>query len=56
MLITLKEWAQRVGIDPITARQKAARGSIPAIKMGRDWVIEEDVKNIDHRRKENKTN
>lgn len=55
MLITLKEWAERVGIDPATARQKAIRGAIPARKFGRDWVIEEDTPNTDHRKKERET-
>lgn len=49
MLIPLKEWAERVGINPATARQKAGRGSIPAVKVGRDWLIEEDTPNTDKR-------
>lgn len=53
-LITLKEWAARVGIDPATARQKAARGNLPAVKMGRDWFIEEDTPNTDARIKSGK--
>ena len=44
-LITLKQWAQRENINPATARQKALRGTIPAVKMGRDWFIEENEKN-----------
>ena len=52
--ITLKEWAERVGIDPATARQKAGRGKLPAVKMGRDWVIEEDTPNTDGRIKSGK--
>ena len=49
MLIPLIQWAMQVGIQPATARQKAIRGSIPAIKMGRDWFISDDVQNIDNR-------
>lgn len=49
-MITLKEWALKVGISPATARQKAARGAIPAVKMGRDWLIEENTPNTDHRK------
>ena len=49
-LITLKEWAARVGIEPATARQKAIRGAIPAEKIGRDWYIDDNVKNPDGRK------
>lgn len=53
MLIPLKDWAIREGIDPATARQKALRGALKtAQKLGRDWVIEDTEKNIDHRKKE----
>ena len=53
-LIPLKQWAEQVGIDPATARQKALRGAIPAVKMGRDWFIEENEKNADKRVKNGK--
>lgn len=53
-LIPLKQWAEIVGIDPATARQKALRGTIPAVKMGRDWFIEENEKNADKRVKNGK--
>lgn len=52
--IPLKQWAETVGIDPATARQKALRGTIPAVKMGRDWFIEESTKNTDKRIKNGK--
>lgn len=50
-LIPLKEWAERVGIDPATARQKASRGKLPAVKLGRDWMINRYTENTDHRKK-----
>lgn len=53
-LIPLKEWAERENINPATARQKALRGTIPAVKMGRDWFIDENVKNADKRVKNGK--
>ena len=53
-LIPLKEWAERENIKPATARQKALRGTIPAVKMGRDWFIDENVKNADKRVKNGK--
>ena len=34
MLIPLKQWAERVGINPASARQKAGRGKLPAVKVG----------------------
>lgn len=54
-LIPLKQWAINHGITPDTARQRANRGALEtAVKMGRDWVIDEDEELVDHRRKENK--
>lgn len=50
--ITLTEWAERHGIDPATARQRALRGAFEtAEKMGRIWIIKENEELIDHRRK-----
>ena len=50
--ITLKEWAEKNGIDPATARQRALRGAFQtAEKMGNIWIIREDEELIDHRRK-----
>lgn len=54
MLIPLKQWAEREGITPATARQKAARGAIPAKKMGRDWFIDDSISNSDKRVKSGK--
>ena len=54
-LISLVEWAEREGIDPGTARQKAGRGMLKtARKIGRNWVISEKEINLDNRLKENK--
>lgn len=50
--ITLKEWAEKNGITPDTARQRANRGAFQtAEKIGNLWIIKEDEKLIDHRRK-----
>lgn len=54
-LITLGEWAKKVGIDPATARQRVNRGVTPAIKVGRDWLIEENTELVDNRKKEKKS-
>ena len=49
-MISLAEYARRRGIPPVTVRQRAQRGCYPtAIKLGRDWLIEEDDEPIDHR-------
>ena len=51
--ITLKEWAEKNGITPDTARQRANRGAFQtAKKIGNLWIISKDEKLIDHRRKE----
>lgn len=51
--ITLKEWAEKNGITPDTARQRANRGAFQtAKKIGNLWVISKDEQLIDHRRKE----
>lgn len=50
--ITLKEWAEKNGIHPDTARQRANRGAFQtAKKIGNLWIISKDEKLIDHRRK-----
>ena len=47
MLIPLKQWAERVGINPASAQ-------LPAVKVGRDWLIEEGTPNTDGRIKSGK--
>ena len=53
-LIPLVKWAEAHHIASVTARQKAQRGSIPAVKMGRDWFIDADAPNTDNRVKSGK--
>lgn len=43
MLITLAEYAARHGRSPATLRQRIARGTLKAEKIGRDWLIDEDT-------------
>ena len=51
-MIPLTEWAKLHGITQGTARQRALRGAFETSqKLGRDWVIDEDEKLIDHRKK-----
>ncbi|MGN0558389.1 MAG: hypothetical protein ACI4IS_02945 [Acutalibacteraceae bacterium] len=54
-LISLPEWAKKNGIAPASARQKVLRGYLPAVKIGRNWLIDEDQPNVDNRKKDNKT-
>ncbi len=52
--ISLTEWARRNGIDPSTARHKALKGGFKtARKVGRDWMINENEKKTDNRRRKN---
>lgn len=49
-LITLKEYAEKLGKNPVVCRQKAIRGTFKtAVKRGRDWWIDEDEPYIDAR-------
>lgn len=49
-MITLKEYAERLGKEKTSIRQKALRGGfITAKKIGRDWFIDENEPFIDHR-------
>lgn len=49
-LISLVEYAERHGKQPITVRQKAKRGGFrTAQKIGRNWIIDEDEPYEDQR-------
>ena len=49
-LITIKEFADRNGLQHDNVRHKCQRGSYrTAVKIGRDWLIDEDEKNVDRR-------
>ena len=49
-MITLKEYAERHGKNPVIVRQKAIRGGFQtARKFGRDWIIDEEEPYIDNR-------
>ena len=55
MLISLKEYAERNGKDPATARQMALRGGFQtAQKIGRDWLIDDHEPYPDRRVKTGK--
>lgn len=41
--IPLNEYAEKAGIQCVTARQKCARGSLPSVKVGRSWFVRADT-------------
>lgn len=48
--ITLKEYAERLGKNPIVVRQKAIRGGFQTARhFGRDWIIDEEEPYVDNR-------
>lgn len=49
-MIPLKEYAEKIGKDPTHLTKKARKGILTtAVKMGRDWLIDEDEPFIDYR-------
>ena len=49
-LISLSEYAELVGLDPATVRQRAIRGAYQtARKIGHNWVIDKNEPHVDHR-------
>lgn len=51
MLLSVSEYAKKIGVTPDTVRQKILRGNLNAIKIGNQWVISSSEKYIDKRRK-----
>ena len=50
MLISIKEYAERNGLRHDNVRHQCQRGSYKtAKKIGRDWLIDENEKDADHR-------
>lgn len=47
--IPITEYAARNGKALITVRQKCQRGTLPAVKLGRDWFIPADAPYTDSR-------
>lgn len=52
--ITVAEYAKKHGVTPRTIRQKAQMGTLNAIKIGRDWLIDEEEPYLDKRVKSGK--
>lgn len=54
MLVTIKEYAARIGKAPRTVLQKIHLGHLPAQRIGWEWLIEEDTPYEDYRVKSGK--
>lgn len=55
ILISLPEYAARIGKAPTSVRQKCQLGTLPgAVKIGRDWLIPADAPYTDGRVKSGK--
>lgn len=50
-LITLKEYADMHGKEVSSVRQKILRGNLPAVKMGKNWMLSKHTPYADMRRR-----
>jgi hypothetical protein len=41
--MSVRDAANRLGVAPVSVRKRIASGSLPAIKRGRDWWLDEQV-------------
>lgn len=49
-MLTIAEYAARIGKAPRSVRQKCQLGTLPgAVKLGRDWLIPADAPYTDNR-------
>ena len=54
MLMTVKQYAEHTGAGIEAVRQRIRRGRLPAIKLGRDWLIDSSETFKDRRYKDGK--
>lgn len=55
MLISLTEYSKRIGREPSVVRKKAEKGHFKtAVKIGRNWVIDDSEPYDDKRKKAEK--
>ena len=50
-LVPIAEYAARIGKALVTVRQKCQRGTLPGVKLGRDWFVPADAPYTDGRLK-----
>ena len=50
-MMTVSDYAKKHGVDTSTVRHKISRGLLPAIKIGKMWLIKESEPWFDNRRK-----
>lgn len=50
-MLTVSDYAKKHGVDPSTVRHKISRGLLPAIKIGKMWLVKESEPWADQRRK-----
>ncbi|MBQ1778695.1 MAG: DNA-binding protein [Acidaminococcaceae bacterium] len=48
-LIPIAEYADRIGLTANAIRRRCIRGTLPGVKMGRDWFIPADTPYTDSR-------
>jgi len=49
-MLSLSEYAEEIGVNPIVVRQKVLRGNLPgAVKVGHAWLVPKGTPYIDHR-------
>ena len=48
--ISLAEYAKMQGVTPSAVRRKILRGNLPAVKIGRNWMINKHQVYTDHRK------
>lgn len=48
-LVPIAEYAARIGLTANAIRRRCIRGTLPGVKMGRDWFIPADTPYTDNR-------
>lgn len=50
-MMSVSDYARKHGVDPSTVRHKISRGLLPAVKIGKMWLVKESEPWTDQRRK-----
>ena len=54
MLMTIKQWSAENNCTPEAALKRIHRGRLPAVKLGRDWLIDSSATFTDRRNRKEK--